>query len=310
MTTKFRDVAWLMMALLGGHAMSFAADPVDQAGVRRALIVCGHPGDAEHRAMYDAALPLMWRGLTAELGFDPAAITVLDGIDEERPSTLELPVAGPATREQLTQSVEELRQALRPEDALWVIVVGHAHHDGRLVWLNLPGPDLNQDEFGALFRDVSCREQVFWITTPTSGYFLKALAASERVVVSATEADFEINATLCPTSLAEELNPDYERPLVDADRDGAQTLFDLIIAVRRNTARKYLAEMLLATEHGLVDDNGDGRGTEVQRDYLTEEEGGRPRRNFVPGHPAGVDGARSAAIVLPWGPISALRALP
>ncbi len=310
MATTFRDLVWVLTAFLGGTAPSFADDPVDQAGVRRALIVCGHPGDAEHRAMYDAALPWMWRGLTTELGFDPSAITVLDGIDEERPSTLTIPVAGPATRERLTQAVEALRQALRPEDTLWVIVVGHAHHDGRLVWLNLPGPDLNQDEFGALFRDVACREQVFWITTPTSGYFLKALAASERVVVSATEADFEINATLCPTSLAEELNPDFERPLVDADRDGAQTLFDLIIAVRRNTARKYLAEMLLATEHGLLDDNGDGRGTEVQRDYLTEEEGGRPRRNFVPTHPPQADGARSAAIVLPWGPISALRALP
>ena len=37
----------------------------------------------------------------------------------------------------------------------------------------------------------------------------------------------------------------------------------------------YLERELLATEHPLLDDNGDGRGTELQIDYLTAEQRGR-----------------------------------
>ena len=60
----------------------------------------------------------------------------------------------------------------------------------------------------------------------------------------------------------------------------------------------YVSESLLSTEHALLEDNGDGRGTEVQRDYLTEEEGGRRRKGFVPSHPAGKEGALAVSVKL------------
>jgi hypothetical protein len=68
----------------------------------------------------------------------------------------------------------------------------------------------------------------------------------------------------------------------------------------RNVARRYVAETLIATEHGLLDDNGDGRGSELQRDYLSEEEGGRARRGTPPKPQAGRDGALSSGIPLPF----------
>jgi hypothetical protein len=64
---------------------------------------------------------------------------------------------------------------------------------------------------------------------------------------------------------------------MDIDRDWRLSLLDVYLWSARETANDYATGMLLATEHALIDDNGDGRGTEVQIDYLTEEQGGRLR---------------------------------
>jgi hypothetical protein len=275
------------------------------AGTKRALVLCGHPGDGEHAVRYADVTTRIVSGLVTRLGFAEPNVVVLAGVEaDEGDDSLKAdwPAAarGPATRETLTAAVESIKGELAPEDTLWVIVIGHAHMDGRLSWLNLPGPDLHHDEFGRLWKETACREQVFIMTTPASGYFAKSLAAPGRVVMTATEADLEVNETLSPDALAEVLNPSADKPLPDCDDDAAITLFDLYIEMSRNVARRYAAETLISTEHGLLEDNGDGRGTELQRDYLSEAEGGRARRGTPPKPPAGRDGALSTTIRLPF----------
>ena len=193
-----------------------------------------------------------------------------------------------------------MRQAIKPQDTLWVIVIGHAHYDGKHSFFNIPGPDIDEHEFGKLFAELEAREQVFFITIPASGYYIKPLSAKGRVVITATEADLEINETLFPLALAEVLAAPPEPAEFDADHDGQRTLFDLYIALARNIAKRYTDEELLATEHSLLDDNGDGRGTELQIDYLPVEQGGRAKAgaNPPPLRENG-DGNLSAHIVLP-----------
>ncbi|TXT24138.1 MAG: hypothetical protein FD138_3123, partial [Planctomycetota bacterium] len=144
-------------------------------------------------------------------------------------------------------------------------------------WLNLPGPDIQQTDFAKLFADLTAREQVFFITTPTSGFYVKPLSAKGRVVISATETDWETNETEYPHELARVLSASPEAKELDSDQDGTISLFDLYVTVARNLAQSYLEREFLATEHPLLDDNGDGRGTEVQIDFLTEEQGGRAK---------------------------------
>ncbi len=305
-----RQIPTMMLAALGISltAELLAAD--GESGTRHALVICGHPGDAEHQTLFAEAVTKVRQGLTENFEFAEEHVAVMFGVDPAEPATLEFTTAGPATSEAVAAVVADLREKLQPEDALWVIVVGHSHFDGRMVWINLPGPDVHQEDFGRLFRDLPCREQVFWLSTPASGYCLKPLAASGRVVVSATEADLEVNATLLAFALAEELLPTADRPLADGDNDGLLTVLDLYLAVARNTVQRYLVDMLIVTEHALMDDNGDGRGTELQRDYLTEEEGGRKRPGFKPTCKPGQDGTLAATIQLPLGPVSALSVAP
>ncbi len=50
----------------------------------------------------------------------------------------------------------------------------------------------------------------------------------------------------------------------------------------RRVILMYKAEENIPTEHAQLDDNGDGRGTEVQLNYLDPELGGRARLGSRP----------------------------
>lgn len=284
--------------------------PVEPATARRALIICGLPGDEEHRQLFAELVEKIYRGLTTRLGFSPEETAVLfsDETAEDDGPALRAN-KGPATREKLTEAAQELAAALKPDDALWVFVVGHTHFDGRFTWLNIPGPDLNQMEFAKLFASAACREQVFFITTPASGLFLKPLAAPGRTVIAATEADAEVNETIFPHKLATALADPPPMTDFDVDGDGQPTLFDAYLWSARETARDYASGELLATEHSLLDDDGDGRGSEVQIDYLMEELGGRLRPGRKP-TPRSGDGARARSVLLPLPPAAEPEAPP
>lgn len=291
----------LMFALLGLLAMNGAiaddaksevrgqkAEVSDQkaegnvqaaAGTKRAMILCGLSGDAAHHKLFSESLDKLHEGLTKQLGFATDNVQLLFGDEAQEADSEFLKSAKRATREELEKSVAELRDKLQPDDALWVFVLGHSHYDGKHSWLNLPGPDIQQIEFAKLFADVTVREQVFFLTTPTSGFFIKPLSAKGRVIITATEVDFETNETEFPHQLARLLSSPPPTKEFDIDNDGAITLFDLYITVVRNLAQSYLDGELLATEHPLLDDNGDGRGTELQIDFLTVEQGGRMKPN-------------------------------
>jgi hypothetical protein len=207
---------------------------------------------------------------------------------------------GTSDRAGIEADVAEMRRRLGPDDTLWVIVVGHCHYDGRHSHLNIPGPDLDEREFGKIFEGLKAKEQVFFVTTSASGFFLKPLAAPGRVVITATEPDREVNETLFPLALADTLANPPEG--TDRDKDGVVSLLELYLAVVADVMRRYVDDENLPTEHARLDDNGDGHGSELQEDYLPPELGGRAGKEGGPrpGPALGPndDGARAARIHL------------
>src|SRR5262249_313106 len=240
---------------------------------RHALILCGHPGDAEHTKSFGATVRKLGDGLTKTVGIPAERQHVVFGAEKPK----DLPGAtGPATREAVAAAVAEVKKTLHPEDGLWVICLGHGHHDGRQAWWNLPGPDINAAEFGKLFADLNCREQVFVMTFSLSGYFVAPLARRDRVVIAATEADAETNETTFPAVFAKVLAAGLDPAEHDVDQDGKLTLFDLYVVVAKEIAQNFASAEQLATEHAQLDDDGDGIGHELQNAYLPEDQGGTP----------------------------------
>ena len=220
-------------ALSGGRArLRVSASPFSRG--EHALIMCGHPGDA-------AALPSRSprRSVNFAKGWTQNSRNsrgsrqyILFG--NEKPK--DMPGAsGPATKEAVAAAVAEVRKNLRSEDGLWVICLGHGQHDGKQAYWCLPGPDLGAAEFGKLFVDVNCREQVFVLTYSLSGYFRGAsLARRDRVVIAATgsrrgDQRRRVSRRCSRQALAAGLDPiDH-----DIDKDGKLTLFDLYVVTAK-----------------------------------------------------------------------------
>lgn len=258
-------------------------DVASKGGTKRALIICGHPGDDAHRKMYAETVEKLNKALTTRYGFPAEEIRIQFGSEKADDDGPVIAAArGKATSQEIAAEVADLRKQLKPEDTLWVIVLGHAYYDGRHSWLNLPGPDIHEHQFGKLFEGLKSREQVFFITTPVSGFYIRPLSAKGRIVISATEADLEVNETLFHLALVDVLTNPPAKEEYDADKDSTISLFDLYIAITRNIANRYIEDELLSTEHSQLDDNGDGRGTELQLDYLTEQQGGRAKEGTNP----------------------------
>jgi hypothetical protein len=178
---------------------------------------------------------------------------------------------------------------------LWVVVLGHAHAQRGNAQLNLLGADVDADEFAEWFVDFPCRRSVFFLTTALSGRFLEALSAPRRVVVAAAAGD-EINGTLFPLAFAAQLESLGQNDGGDADADASISLRDLYLAVVADVSSRYETDELIPTEHALLDDNGDGRGTEIQPNQPSSfASRRRARRDDEPLRP---DGVLAASILL------------
>jgi hypothetical protein len=280
-------VALLTLSFTSRLLASELTEPSATA-TRRALIICGFTGDTpEHDVKFAATIQKLHVALTERFGISPENIQVLFGgkpPEGDSPNPL-LQSALPSTRENIEQAVSNLSQVTIPADGLWVICLGHVHYDGKHAWFNIPGPDLHAAEFAKLFASNRASEQVFFVTMSCSGYFIKPLSAQGRVIISATEPDWETSETDFPHELAELLANPPPVSEMDIDQDGAVTLLDLFLLTAKRVTLSYLDQQYLVTEHALLDDDGNGQGTELQRDFLTVEQGGRVRPSRKPTKP-------------------------
>jgi len=298
---RISSVIALTAVLVAGLPQGGSAQETPGGGTRRALVICGLTGDAMRREAFAATVEKLYAGLTENHGFATDSISVLWS---DEPTDMDGPALkasrGQPTHEAIEETVGTLAKSIQPADVLWVFVLGHGHYDGRYSWLNIPGNDLHQLEFATLFSAVRCREQVFFLTQSASGFFIKPLALPGRIVIAATEPDLEVNETHFPHKLATTLAEPRPFSEMDLDRDGRLSLLDAYLWTAREVAVEYATPELLATEHAQLDDSGDGRGSEVQADFLPEELGGRLRASGeVPQITTG-DGALARRVFLPF----------
>ena len=174
--------------------------------------------------------------------------------------------AGAATRiigldDKAAESLDQLRAALRdePKDGaaeLWVVLLGHGNSEAKDAKFNLTGDDLAASEFASLLTPFH-RPLVLIHCFSASGAFLAPLSAPGRVIVTSTRSGSERNYSRFGKYLSEALSD----PTADLDQDGQTSVLEAWLAAATRVAAFYKDEGRIATEHSLLDDNGDAKGT-------------------------------------------------
>lgn len=139
---------------------------------------------------------------------------------------------------------------------LWVVMIGHGTFDGQEAKFNLEGPDLTAAELAKELRPFE-RPLVIIQGASASGAFMNEIRGPNRVVITATKSGFEQNYARFGKALATSVGDEAS----DLDHDGQVSVLEAYLAASYQTADFYKSDGRMLTEHALVDDNGDGKGT-------------------------------------------------
>ena len=204
------------------------------------IVVVGAPGEEEFGTVFTEETG-RWGKVVAQAG--------------ARQLTIGQAATGPMTDFNL------LKQALEAEPKegrgeLWLVFIGHGTFDGKEAKFNLRGPDLGATEL-ALWLQPFHRPLAVIDTSSASAPFLNKLAGANRVVITATRSGFEQNYARFGRFISEAIGD----PQGDIDKDGETSLLEAFLSASARLTEFYKTEGRLATEHPLLDDNGDGLGT-------------------------------------------------
>jgi hypothetical protein len=204
------------------------------------IVVAGAPGEDEYATVFAQQVEA-WKKVCAQAGAKPIMIGAEAG--------------GAASDRDL------LKLALETEiktgtDEFWLVLVGHGTFNGKEAKFNLRGLDLAATELAEWLKPFQ-RPLAIIATASASAPFLSKLAGQGRVVVSATRSGNEQNYARFGKFFAEAIGDAKS----DLDKDGQISLLEAFLSGSQRTAEFYKTEGRLATEHALMDDNGDGLGT-------------------------------------------------
>jgi hypothetical protein len=204
------------------------------------LVITGVPGDDEHAQQFQKWAASFIDAAKTKENVPDANITYLS---DKR-----------STREGVDKAFGDLAARARPNDGVFVLLIGHGSFNGTQAAFNLPGPDLTVAEWAKLLGKLSAQRVAFVNTSSSSGAFLPAVAAPGRVVITATKTGGERNETQFPEYFVEA----FGDPAADRDRNGHVSVREAFDYAKAKVTQAFQQKGLLLTEHATIDDSGEG----------------------------------------------------
>lgn len=248
MKCRIRFVMLLASAVLLPAQLSSAQD----AGTRYALLIGGLGGDPAYTEAFGGYLRDTRAVLIDRYGIPPGNVHVLG----ENALVDESYVDGESTSDNISARFDQLSREITADDHLYVILFGHGSFDGTHAQLNIPRRDLSDVDFGALLDGLNAGRIIFINTASASGPFARTLSGPDRIVITATATGTQRDETLFPRYLIEAL----QSIEADLDKSGGLSVLELFQFASGEAARSFDAAGQLATEHALLEDDGDGEG--------------------------------------------------
>lgn len=156
---------------------------------------------------------------------------------------------------------QRLRQAIAALDAdsaapLWIVMMGHGTFSQNVAKFNLRGPDVAADELAQWLEPIT-RPLVVVAAFSSSGPFINALSGENRVIVTATRSGTEQNYSRFGDYLSQAIAEEHS----DINHDEEVSILEAFLAASAAVRDFYHSQGRIATEHALLDDNGDTLGT-------------------------------------------------
>lgn len=198
------------------------------------LIVLGAPGNEEYGRKFKTQLDA-WTNACTKAGITPAVVR----------------------GEKTTEELEKRLTASAPARSLWLVLIGHGTFDGREAMFSAEGPDFDAKQLAGWIKPLT-QEVVVVQTASASGGFLKPLSGKDRVIITSTKSPDEVFYARFGEYFAEAVGG---LPEADLDQDKQVSLLEAFRHASKSIATYYENDGRLATEHALIEDNGDGIGT-------------------------------------------------
>jgi hypothetical protein len=228
-------LAWLLL-ICATTAVRAESPPADL------VLVQGAGGQDDYQAAFG-----QWAQSWIEAGEAASMAVHRIGLDKVERSDREL----------LQQTLQQL--AADTQRPLWLVLIGHGTFFQDQAKFNLTGPDVSASELAEWLRPLQ-RPVAIVNCASCSGPFIDRLSGSGRVVITATRSGAEQYYTRFGQFLAAALR----QPTADIDHDGAVSLLEAFLTAARKTQAFYDDDARLATEHAVLDDNGDRTGTPAE----------------------------------------------
>jgi len=238
-----------------------------------AVIISGVGGDPEFTKRFAGWTEAMCGLLRHQLDFAEDAIFYLTPAPPEtaRPTTVTAMAA------EVRSVFEQLKMKARPHSLIFVFLIGHGSFENQQAKFNLIGPDLTAEDFDRMLDALPTQNVILVNAASASGAFINALSQPGRVVITATRSGHERNAT----TFAEYFIQAFKDDQADFDKNHRVSLLEAFNYAAKTTAQWYEQEGRLATEHALLDDNGD----KVGHGEATEGDGALARTPYLDSRP-------------------------
>lgn len=228
-------MSWILFLI----ASTFVwADPPDRPLV---AIVVGAPGTPEYASEFRTWAD-QWRTAASKGGAEAITIGEAD------------PSGTTSDRDRLRQLLAD--RATASTGPLWIVLIGHGTYDGKEAKFNLRGPDVSDLDLSKWLEPAK-RPVVLIDCSSASAPFLSRLSAPNRIVITATRSGSEVNYARFGHYLSEAIAD----PPADLDKDGQVSLLEAFLSANHRVDEYYKTRSQLASEHALLDDNGDRMGT-------------------------------------------------
>jgi hypothetical protein len=158
-------------------------------------------------------------------------------------------------RDVLAERLTELSKTPSKE-SVWLILLGHGTFDGKTARFNLRGDDFTPAELATWLEPLQ-RPLAMLNCASGSGAFLPELSGKDRIVITATKSGQEYNFA----RFGDYISAAIGDTKADLDKDGQTSLLEAYLMASGGVNEFYKSEARLATEHALLDDNGDKLGT-------------------------------------------------